>query len=90
MVLPFQIYCKKCGSMIISFKSSGPVTDILGIFEQEVSIDSWISNRLQGRALRCPNCRRVVIADPLVRSEVMFADWDDSSAKDASPIIFYV
>ena len=76
--------------MILSSQSIGPVSDILGVFEQELSIDSWVSNRLQGRALRCPNCRRVVITDPLVRSEVMFADWDDSSGQNAPPIVFYV
>jgi hypothetical protein len=90
MVLPFQLYCKKCGSLIISFQSSGPVTDILRILEQEVPIDSWISNRLRRRPLRCPSCRRAIVTDPLVRSEVMFAEWDDSSGEASPPIIFYV
>lgn len=90
MVFPFELYCKKCGSMILSIQSTGPVTDMLKTFGQEVSIDSWISNKLQGRLFRCPNCRRLIMTDPLVRGEVMFGDWDDSSGENSSPIIFYV
>jgi DNA-directed RNA polymerase subunit RPC12/RpoP len=90
MVFPFELYCRKCGSMILSLESGGPLTDMMKIVEQGVSIDSWISNRLRGRSVRCPNCGRAVSTDPLVRGEVMFGEWGDSSGEKASPIVFYV
>ena len=90
MVFPFELYCKKCGGMILSFQSGDSVEDMLKLFEKEASVDSWISNRLRGRPFRCPHCRRAIIGDPLVRGEVMFGEWSDSPDEKTSPIIFYV
>jgi hypothetical protein len=90
MVFPFELYCRVCGSMILRIQSSGSATDMLKAFEEEESVESWISNRLLGRPFRCPNCRRKISADPLVRGEVVFGEWGDESGEKASPVIFYV
>jgi len=90
MVFPFELYCRVCGGMIFSIPGPGSVTDMLKAFEEEESVESWISNRLLGRPFRCPHCRRTITADPLVRGEVVFGEWSDNLDEKASPVIFYV
>jgi len=76
--------------MILSVRGGGSDTDILKAFEEEESVESWISRRLLGRPFRCPHCRRTITADPLVRGEVVFGEWGDNLDEKASPVIFYV
>ena len=90
MVFPFELYCKACGGMILSSRGDGSATDIWGMFEEEESVDSWITNKLLGRGFRCPHCRRTIASDPLVRAEVLFGEWGDTAAAGSSQIIFYV
>jgi hypothetical protein len=90
MVFPFELYCKVCGGMILSSKGDGSPTDMLRMFEEEESVDSWITNKLLGHGFRCPHCKRMIAADPLIRAEVLFGEWGDTSGAGTSQIIFYV
>jgi hypothetical protein len=90
MVLPFELFCKVCGGMILSLRGGGSATDMLKAFEEEESVESWISNRLLGRPFRCPHCKRMITADPLVRGEVVFGEWSDNLDEKTSPVIFYI
>jgi hypothetical protein len=90
MVFPFELFCRACGGMILSLHGGGAVADMLKTFEEEESVESWISNRLLGRPFRCPHCGRTITADPLVRGEVVFGEWGDNLEEKASPVIFYV
>jgi hypothetical protein len=89
MVFPFELYCKKCGVMILSSSGRDSLKDLVNTFEKDASIDSWISDKLRSRPFRCPHCRRLITTDPLIRGDVMFGEWS-GSGEVASPIIFYV
>jgi hypothetical protein len=66
------------------------IADMLQLLEEAGSVDSWLSRRLRGRSISCPNCGREITADPLVRAEVVFQDWEwsDTSGRGAN-IAFY-
>jgi hypothetical protein len=90
MAFPFELYCKQCGSRILSFTPADPVADMLQVFQGESSVDSWLSDQIRAHSTSCPGCGRKLQADPLVRAEVMFGDWNDNSDEKSKSIIFYI
>ena len=58
-------------------------------FEDDMKIDSWLSEQLRHRRLLCPHCHRNIRPDPLIRSSVMFMEWEDLS-NSGNPTVFYV
>jgi len=89
MVLPFELYCSECGSEIASFTPKPDSSELLSVLQEEMSVDSWLSEKLQGRLKRCPNCGRQLQSSPLVRADVVFGEWADD-AELSKRIIFYV
>jgi hypothetical protein len=89
MVLPFELYCKDCGSKIIDFIAQPDISELLPVLQEEKNIDSWLSRKLRGRLGKCPDCGRQLQVDPLIRAEVMFGGWADN-AESSKHIIFYV
>lgn len=60
----------------------------LAFFEDDVKVDSWLSTKLRDRRLNCPNCKREIHADPLVRAELLFAEWSGREGEDA--VVYFV
>ena len=87
-VYPFELYCKQCGSKITSAKANLP-DDLDGALQSDMRVDSWLSDQLRKHHLICPTCKRVVRPDPVIRSDVMFMEWDDSSTGDG-PVMYYI
>jgi hypothetical protein len=87
LVYPFELYCRKCGSKILGRKL-GAFEELTNILQNEIAVDSWLSATLRGKQLICPGCGRKVRADPLIRADVFFSDWDDESPADRT-IVYY-
>jgi len=87
-VYPFELYCRKCGSKILSHGLQG-FEDLLKVLQNEMAIDSWLSATLNEKQIICPVCRRRIRADPLIRADVLFSDWDDRSEADRT-VVYYV
>lgn len=88
MVYPFELYCKGCGCKILSFGISR-FEELIGILQEDMPVDSWLSENLRGRHLRCPGCGRRVGSEPLIKADVMFSDWSDESEADKT-VVYYV
>jgi hypothetical protein len=90
MAFPFELYCKQCGSRILSFTPNVDIADMLQVFQGEASVDSWVSDQIRRHPTKCPSCGRVLRADPLVRADVMFNEWSDESDEKAKTVMFYI
>ena len=90
MAFPFELYCKSCGSKILALVSRETSADLTRIFQQESSVDSWLSDQIREHPIICPGCGRKIKQDPLIRAEVMFSDWNDSSDEKSKSIMFYI
>jgi len=88
MVFPFELYCKKCGSMVLSLRANSS-QELISVFQSDMGVDSWLSDKLRGRDLVCPNCKRRIQPDPLIRADVLFSDWSDDSKADGT-VVYYV
>jgi len=88
LVFPFELYCRKCGSKILSYRLDR-FEKLIEILQEDMAVDSWLSATLQDKQLTCPGCGKKIQADPLIRADVLFADWDDESKADRT-VIYYV
>ena len=91
MVFPFELLCRECGTLIISRRTSARARDkeLFDSLEADLAVASWLSDNLRVRKLICPNCRRRVQPDPLVRASVIDGDWGQPSKED-DIIVYYV
>jgi hypothetical protein len=90
MAFPFELYCKQCGSRILSLTANVDIADMLQVFRGEASVDSWVSSQIRAHQTSCPGCGRILRADPLIRADVMFSEWSDDSDEKAKSVIFYI
>ena len=81
MVFPFELCCRQCGSLVLSLGTDGSER-LIDAFQAGLVVDSWLSEKLRGRKLICPRCKRRIEPDPMVRADVLFSDWSDGSARD--------
>jgi len=88
LVYPFALYCRKCGSKILSHRLEH-FEELIEILQNEMAVDSWLSATLQQKRLTCPGCGRKLRPDPLIRADVFFSDWDDESQADKT-VVYYV
>jgi len=58
-------------------------------FQGDEEVVSWISENLRHRKLICPNCRRQIHPDPLIRAEILHEDWGETSNED-NTVVYYV
>ena len=85
MVFPFELYCNKCGACVLRARVSHDKSEAaLTFFGDDVKVDSWLSTKLRERRLTCPNCKREINADPLVRAELLFAEWSGKEGEDVT------
>jgi hypothetical protein len=87
-VFPFELYCRKCGSKILSLRVESS-EELVNTFRNDMVVDSWLSDKLRNRDLVCPNCRRQIQPDPLIRADVLFSDWGDEPEADKT-IVYYI
>lgn len=88
MVFPFELFCRECGSLVFSVRSDG-AERLMNAFQADLGVASWLSENLRGRKLVCPRCKRKIEPDPLVRADVLFSEWGESSEADRT-IVYYV
>ena len=88
MVFPFELYCKQCGSLVLSLFTDGSER-VVDAFQADLVVDSWLSENLRSQRLTCPRCKRKIQPDPLIRADVLFSDWSDDSKRDGT-IVYYV
>lgn len=74
--------------MVLSLKADSS-EQLVNMFQSDMAVDSWLSDNLRGRNLVCPNCKRRIQSDPLIRGEVLFSDWNDDSDENMT-IVYYV
>jgi len=74
--------------MVLSLKADSS-EQLVNMFQSDMAVDSWLSDNLRGRNLVCPNCKRRIQPDPLIRGEVLFSDWNDDSDENMT-IVYYV
>jgi len=74
--------------MITSAKANLP-DDLAGALQNDMRVDSWLSDQLRKRHLICPTCKRIIRPDPVIRGDVMFMEWDDSPTGDG-PVMYYI
>jgi hypothetical protein len=87
LVFPFELYCNQCGSCILRARIAHEQSEVaLAFFDDDAKVDSWLSTKLREKQLTCPNCKREIHADPLVRAELLFAEW---SGKDGQDVMIY-
>ena len=85
MVFPFELYCNQCGTCILRARVAHTQSEeTLAFFADGVKVDSWLSTKLRERQLRCPTCKREIHADPLVRAELLFAEWSGKEGEDVA------
>lgn len=74
--------------MVLSLRFSGS-QELVNAFQDDLIVDSWLSDKLRGRHLVCPNCKRQIEPDPLIRADVLFSDWSDDPEADKT-IVYYI
>jgi hypothetical protein len=89
LVFPFELYCKQCGTCILRARVAHDKSEVaLAFFDDNATVDSWLSSKLRDRQLTCPHCKRSVRPDPLVRADVLFAEWSGNEGEDIT--VYYV
>ena len=84
MILPFELYCRRCGCRLIG------VAEELALSHGETSTEAVISENVRGRTIKCANCGRVVTTDVMVRADVIFSEWGENGNEKAKAATFYV
>jgi len=74
--------------MVLSLKADSS-EQLINMLQSDMVVDSWLSEKLRGRNLVCPNCKRRIQPDPLIRGEVLFSDWSDDPEENKT-IVYYV
>ena len=97
MTLAISVYCRKCGAKILSIVFDKPsvakASDHGETANTPIPTDSWtytMIKRTVSRVNTCPNCKRKLPRDPLVRAEVLFGDWGVPSQEDGKYIEYFI